>query len=108
LSEKFAIVYNSTSTNTGQHPCTFATWSGSTKTVLAYVVHLTESFAFLNTLIKLNYPYVLLFLMFLLLPVLQLRPTVCCVYCHLTIFYDATVDNLSMLLISSTCWCITC
>lgn len=31
LSEKFAIVYNCTSADKGQHPCTFTTWSGNMK-----------------------------------------------------------------------------
>jgi len=31
LTEKFNIVYNSTSTNVEQRPCTFTTWSGSLK-----------------------------------------------------------------------------
>jgi len=91
LSEKFAIVYNSTSANTGQHPCTFATWSGRSKTVLAYFVQLMETSGFLkyineiklqicfNVLVNIPECYCLYYsYAYCLLPVLPLNNVLCC------------------------------
>jgi len=42
LAEKFGIVFNCTSTDNAQHPCTFATWSGN---LMNYLLATCEFFS---------------------------------------------------------------